>query len=236
VAEQQRRLEALALTEELFDEKRKLAGRLAAEELSPEEQDRVVEDYNSLLAETLAKIQEVQAGLEEDIQDMQDKVMELTRRFEEEGRSRLSTLSEQARQMLAQGEQQAESIRDAVTRKARLRELKEKLQDARPTLEDLPTLKDVKRKAAEIDQQLTELAEDEEVENRIQDLQARIRSIGETIRREFTREGTVFEELSRLIDLRTRREAVEAKLQALREALGADEETEPEQTPSEQSQ
>ncbi|MFO7956373.1 MAG: SUMF1/EgtB/PvdO family nonheme iron enzyme, partial [Candidatus Brocadiia bacterium] len=177
VAEQQRRLEALELTEELFDNKRKLAGRLAAEELSPEEQDRVVEDYNSVLADTLAKIQEVQAGLEEDIQDMQNRVMELTRRFEEEGRSRLSTLSEQARQLLAQGEQKAESIREAVTRKARLRELKEKLQDARPTLEEMPTLEDVKRKAAEIDQQLTELAEDEEVEKRIQDLQARIRSI-----------------------------------------------------------
>jgi len=236
VAEQQRRLETLEVTEKLFKEKGQLAARLTTEELSPQQQDKAVQDYNALLADTLDKTQKLEASLEQDIKDVQERVMELTRRFEQEGRSRLSAVSEQARQLLAQSEQGAASIREALMQKARLQELKGKLEAARPLLEDMPSVAAVKRRTAEVEQQLKELAEDEEVEQRIKDLQARIRSIGETIGREFTREGAVFEELSRLIDLRSRKEAVRSKLQALREALGAEAETEPEETPSEASE
>ncbi len=234
-ARQERRLDSLEVVESLFRAKREMVAQLppVVDDLSPEEADRAVQRYDDLLAETLEGVQQVEERLGEDIRELQEQVVALTRRFEQHGEGLLRTGTEEARRFLAELDQEAESVLEAVRRKSRLQEVKEELRAVEPGLEGMPSLEQVRRRTAELEGRLDDLTEDPRIQERIEEVQDGLRSIGEAIGREFTREEAVFEQLPPLVELRARKEGARAAAQTLREALGPA--AEPQQAPQEQS-
>ncbi|MGD2175087.1 MAG: SUMF1/EgtB/PvdO family nonheme iron enzyme [Candidatus Brocadiaceae bacterium] len=231
---EQRRTEVVEVLQTLLTEKGQLAVKLKTQDPDPEQADQMVQQYGRRLSDALAKVQEVRQSLEEKTKELQDEVVRLTQEFEEGEAERLTALSEHVRTALQGAEQEARSMEGVLALRQRLRDALQEVRDRAPALEELPTADELEQQAARLEQRIRQVAEDAELAQKVEDLRSRLKTVGETIDREFLKEDVLYKELSELVDLRARKEAIEAKLEALKAAFGEEPEAEedPPESPS----
>ncbi len=219
-ARREKQGETLEILKTVLFEKGKMAAELKTQDLTPEEKEKLVQAYDEQLSNILAEIQEVRSNLQEANKKLQEQVVALTKRFEEGGALQVEVLSDAARKLLDDTAQAAASIREAVDWKVELQAVLESLEARTPILDRTPTLDDLKEAAAGMEQRIQQFGEDQEIAAQIDDVRNRIKNIGETVQREFLKEKLVFEELSGLVGLRASKEAIQATVDGLKEALG----------------
>ncbi len=219
-AQEKWRQEAVKVLQEVFKAKGKLAAALKAADLAPEEVDEAVQAYDQTLSSAVAKAQETQQKVQQEAQDLQSKVEELTKSFDESGRERAEVLPSQVESALEQTGRPADTVPDALRQENILRAALEAAESARNPLADLPAPEDLRRQAESVQEQIDSFTPDQELTDRMADLQQRLKSVGETIDREFEKEKVLLEELDAWVDLGARRDAIAAYLEALRQMIG----------------
>ncbi len=224
---EQKRTEVVEVLRNLWRDKGKLAARLKTQDLSLEETKKAVQAYEQQLTEAVARVESVRQNLQKQVKAAQERVIELTRRMEEVGEEQFARLPESVRSALEKSAQSVQDVREAARLKERLRDAMRELEqsDARAAL---PTAEELQQKIKEIEAEIQAVTEDEEVSARIEELQSKLHTLSEAVQREFLKEGVLKEKLSELVDLRARKEAIQAKLEALREMLGEQPEAPPE--------
>ncbi|MFO8006271.1 MAG: SUMF1/EgtB/PvdO family nonheme iron enzyme [Candidatus Brocadiia bacterium] len=219
-ARQRWQADALELLRGVVLAKGKAAARLTTEDLTAAEQEQIIADYNEMLTETLTRVQNIRQELEGATGDLQDEVVELTRKLEQAGPVGAGEAEQHAAQLLADAEEAVQTPREAHELITELRNAAERLTAMEPSLEGVPSLEQIQQRMAELDEKLQTLPEAEPMPAETEELRGRLQTIGETMEREFVKEDALLEELPALVDLRARKEAIQAQLNALQEALG----------------
>ncbi len=197
-------------------EKARLAVKLQTADLSAEAADAEVESYRQILADARTKAQEVRQALQETTRASQDEVVALTRRFEAvaagEGAAVTAAIPEGA-------SSPPRNIEQATSLKHQLESALQQAQAAGPPFGGALDADDIKARTAQLDEQLDQLAADQTPSDETQTLRENVTALDESINREFLQEKLLFQELDELAGLRARMKAVEAQLNALKQAL-----------------
>jgi hypothetical protein len=212
------RAEAVAVVEALVTAKARLAVKLATGDPTAEEADAEVAGYSRQLAEARAQAQQVREKLQQALNAAQQQVVGLSEAYEQRGASRIDQGLDDLDGMIAAAVGPPETIALAAAAKLRLEAVARRLQEAAASASSLPALEELKQQAARVKEQLGQLAPDDAVE-RMKELRAKMAEIGKAIEQEFLQEKELFTDLEGLIDLRARKEAAEARLARLKDAL-----------------
>jgi hypothetical protein len=210
------RAEAFDIINKLAAAKARLAIQLKTGDLTTEAADAAVADYGRLLAEARAKAQEARDRLQKALDAAQQQAVELSKAYEEWGASRVDQGLSEVREMIASvGE--PKTIPLAGTAKLRLEAAARRMNEV-PTAADLPDVEGLQQETAQAEKELKELPADESAA-KIAELRGKMATLGESIGHEFLQEGQLFKDLDELVDLRARKEAAEARVKRLQEAL-----------------
>ncbi len=202
-------------------EKAQLA-RLKTEELPPDEARQVVDRYDRYLAETFDTIEAVGRTLVEGLTANQDRANELTRQFEERGASQLGPLPEAVRQVLSSSVATPVTAAETVALNDALAAALEALAGLEPGFPGTPGPEELRAQAGRIASDTAALATSAGSEAGIENVLNGMRTIGEAVGQEFAREEPVVSQLRELVELRARREGVEARALALERVLQGD--------------
>jgi len=223
VARSQQWVNALQILDKIGEAKGRMAAKLATWDLTPEQAQKLVEQYSQQLSQTVEKVQSTRKDLEEKTKQLQEEVVALTKEFERSGARKLAASPEKFQQTLDQTSEKAKSIEEALARKADLNAALEKVKSLAPTLEGIPSREEIRQQMERLQNNATQLAGQEETQAKLDAAKQALQQLSESIKREFSREQLLVEELSKLVDLRARKEAIETKLKALRAAVGGEE-------------
>jgi hypothetical protein len=215
--------EVVEILQRLVLAKGKLAAAVKAAELENGNAQEAVQAYTDQLAEVRAKVQQVRDELQKSTAAMQEQVVALTRAFEEAGTAETEGALDQAEAVLTEAGAPVETVARAEELQEKLRGAIERLTEAGPAFEGLPTVEEMNARIAELDARIEQLAADEAGAAAMEEAARKIERFGESIERQFLQEDLLVKELEELVGLRARKKAVEANLKGLQEALRAGE-------------
>ncbi len=218
------RKEAVAVLEKVFTEKGKLAAALKTGQPTAEEIDQAVGAYDQTLSRAVGTARDVLQRVQAQAQALQKAVKTVTDGFDRTGRLRTEALPPQVQAALQQTASAAETVRAALRQQEILQSALQAIESAPAPFAELPAVEELNRQARSVEEKIDSFAADEELAGRTEDIRRRLKSIGETIEREFEKEKVLFEELSKWVELRARRDAIAAHLEALRQMAGAESE------------
>jgi len=210
--------EALDVVNRLAADKGQLAIKLKVGDLSAEQADAAAEQYGRQLAEARAKAQQARERLQNALDAAQQQVVELSAAFERLGVARAGEGLAEIEQMLADAAGRPETISLAAALKLRLEAAAGRVKAAAAAVSALPDLEGIQQQAARVEEQMAQLPVDDAVA-RIDELGDKMARLGEDVAREFLQEKELIKDLEELVDLRARKEAAEARLRRLKEAL-----------------
>ncbi len=220
VAELQAKREALADVRTVLTmvarEKAKLAVKLNTADLSAEAAEAEAESYRQILAGARTKAQEVRQSLQEATRASQDEVVALTRRFEAVAAGEGDAVTSATPEGVSGPPRNMEQ---ATRMKHQFESALQQVQAAGPPFGGVLDADDIKARTAQLDEQLEQLAADQTPSDETQTLREKVTALDESINQEFLQEKLLFQELDELAGLRARKKGVEAKLNALKQAL-----------------
>jgi len=209
--------DALAVVRKIADEKGRLAGQLKATDMSPEEAEAAVKAYEDNLAAVRSKIQQTREQLENTTQKLQGEVTTLTKKLEQNLAQGTPEFFQTIAPVLTDAAAEIEDISQAVSLLEMLREACDTLADVAPPTTELPDIADIEKRAAELDKQLADVPAPDT--GAMDEVQQKIERFGQAIGQEFLQEKLLFKELDELVELRARREALEARVEGLKGIL-----------------
>jgi len=195
-----------------------LAVRLRAGDLTTEQADEEVAKYGRTLAEARTTAQGARQRLQAALKAAQAKVVELTRAYEQWGAARVDQGLAEIEEMVASAAERPETISLAATAKLRLEAAARRLREASAAVGGLPAVAELKQLAGRAEEQLSQLPDDAAAA-RLAELRDKMAQLGRNVGQEFLQEKELFADLEGLIDLRARKEAAEARLERLKEAV-----------------
>ncbi|NLW51350.1 MAG: SUMF1/EgtB/PvdO family nonheme iron enzyme [Candidatus Brocadiaceae bacterium] len=211
------RAEALAIVTDLAARKGGLARRIATTDMDAGQIDAEVADYGRLLAEVRANAQKARERLQAGLDTAQQAVVELSKAYEQWGASRVGLGLSEVEAMVEEAAAPPGTIALAATAGLRLDAAARRLEQMAGT-GALPDMQALRAHAAQDEEQSGQLPPDESPA-RMAELREKMAVFGQSIGREFLQEAEVFADLEKLIELRARKEAAEAGLQYIRDAL-----------------
>ncbi len=225
LAEAQARLEGWAMSLDVLrsvvQKKNQLAAHLKGTEPTPEEAAAAVKTYEDALASARTTVQELREDIQAATKKAQDQVLELTKKFEAAGEEAAGAGLEDIERTLGNVPERIESAAQAAQVEQQLRAARAKLERPLPPMEGLPTAEEIRRRSAQVEAQLEEIAKEDPNAAERQDMLDRLATVSEVLDREFLQESLLLQDLTDLTELKARRQAVEARLAALQQALAS---------------
>jgi len=218
-AERETRTEVLDILTRLNLAKAKVAALLKGTEPSQAAADQAVNGYANQLAKIRADMQAVRDDLQKTTGAMQDEVVATTKALEAAGTGEAQAHAQKAQAVLAESSAPIQNAQQAATTAQALRSALQALKDTDSVL-NLPGIEQIKKQTADVEKQIADLSSPDPTAAQIADVRQKMSQLGQTIDREFVQEKMLFQDLDDLVTLRAHKKAVEAGLDALKQALG----------------
>jgi hypothetical protein len=218
-AERETRAEVLEILNRLNLSKAKLAALLKGTEPSQAAADQALNGYANQLAKIRAEMQVVRDDVQRSTGAMQDEVVSLTKALEAASGGEAQARAQQAQAVLAESSAPIQNAQQAAAVAEKLRASLQGLKETSSTL-NLPTIEQIKKRTADVEKQIAELSSPDPTVAEMTDVRQKIDQLGQAIDHDFVQERLLIQDLDDLVTLRARKKAVEAKLDALKKALG----------------
>jgi len=200
------------ILQKAYDAKYKLAAVIA---LGEGGEQAATKTYTDLLAQMRTDVQSTRQTLEDQTKGLQAQVLQQTDAFDQLGPRAISDRFSEAEAVLQQSAQAPEQPKDAAALQSKMVEATQKLQDAEPLFESLPDPSSLDKQAAEVEAQISTAGPDTAGADKVAQLKDHFQGLGQKVNHDFLDEKLLLQDLDTLVDLRARREAVQANLAAL---------------------
>jgi hypothetical protein len=170
--------------------------------------------YTDKLAQWRTQAEASRQSLENRTKELQQQVVAQTDAFDQLGTKSIADHFAEADALLTQGAQTPAQPSDAADLQSKLVEAAQKLQEAGPLFDSLPAPSYFSNQAAKLQQETTAAGADKATADKVAQVKESI-GFGQTINQNFLDEKLLLDDLASLVDLRARRDAIEANLTAL---------------------
>ncbi len=204
--------QVVQILQKAADAKYKLASVIA---IGEGDVQAAAKQYTDDLAQWRTEVQNARQTLEDRTRDLQAQVLKQTDAFDQVGPKAISDRFAEADALLQQSAQAPEQPKDAAALQTKLVDARQKLQDAEPLFDSLPDPDALNKQAADLQEQISSAGSNEADTAKVAELKDHLQSLGQKVNQDFLDEGLLLKDLDTLVDLRARREAVQANLAAL---------------------
>ena len=210
------RQDILAILSSVAAEKGKLAAAIALHEGDTQ---AAIKTYQDKLAVWRSDLQKTRQSLDDKAKELQQDVVKQTDAFDQAAAKAIADKFAEADALLQQSTQAPVEPKDAAALQSKLVAALEDLKAAPAPLENLPDPAAVTTQVADVQQQIDKSPADKESADRIAAAKGRIQALTENVSQDFLDEKLLLQEVDTLVDLRGRRDAVQANLAALTGAM-----------------
>ena len=209
---------ALRMFGRLALDKAELAVALKTTEMSQQDAKTRIAQYREATAKLRTDVQRVQGQLRKDTQAAQEEVLKLTKAFEDSGLAQATGGLAEADAALAAADD-VQNIAQAVEARDALSAALLRLAEPGPAFAGIPSRDELATRAEAINAELATLAAEAPAPNSMDEVQETLDRFGKVIGEEFDQERSLARDLVALVEQRSSKKAVEAKLAVLQAAM-----------------
>jgi len=211
----------LEVLDKVGQEKKKLIGVKFKDQVTKEELDKAFEEYKQFLAQQRNNVEPIRAELQKKNKQLSDRALELKKRLEAAGEQSAGAIAMAGERIAEAVPEKIETLKDAAAARAEIVRAKKDAQD----LLDLAAAgydklaRDLGARAEELKKKLATAKADEALAKKIEQVQTSLASLNKNLGAQFEQEPHLFKDLKELTDARALKDAMQAEIEELENAL-----------------